>query len=152
MKNNFCITLQLFSLPTPRAKFKAKLVWINPFMIVQFQTLTSRKGSTSQTRIPKWANTHMVGTGAELQIIFKDLKICYMPTQTYPFVHHIGSVIFLEKILTWQWTEAVVLFRCLWVVSFSTTPEKFGLILFDTKRRKTVQYFNENQRWRQSPN
>lgn len=40
MKNNFCITLQLFSLPTPRAKLKAGLFELTPFVIVQFEAFS----------------------------------------------------------------------------------------------------------------
>lgn len=48
MKNNFCITLQLFSLPTPRAKFKAGLFELTPFVIVQLEAF-SRTEKTPQT-------------------------------------------------------------------------------------------------------
>lgn len=63
MKNNFCITLQLFSLPTPRAKFKAGLFELTPFVIVQLEAFSRiERAHITVLDWQNWVNTQVIFT------------------------------------------------------------------------------------------
>lgn len=71
MKNNFCITLQLFSLPTPRAKFKTGLFELTPFVIVQLEAFSGIEKGSYQIYTTGWTCEFPFGAN---EIIIDGLK------------------------------------------------------------------------------